>query len=151
MSQTLRFSLLLDENTQTASNNAVLQHLPAPLGHHASLARKLNILQGEVFSVVSYLSVQLQLLCLWWILCTLYLHACQVKVTVSDSGLCCCTCVTYFERELTPLSVYLKINKCIFLFQKTNVFRGWGVRGRGYLFLIYMGPDQSRVLGMRIV
>ena len=31
-------------------------------------------------------------------LCTLYLHTCQVKVTVGDSGLCCCTCVTYFER-----------------------------------------------------
>ena len=25
-------------------------------------------------------------------LCTLYLHACQVRVTVSDSGLCCCLC-----------------------------------------------------------
>ena len=29
---------------------------------------------------------------------TLYLHACHVRVTVGDSGLCCCTCVTYFER-----------------------------------------------------
>ena len=29
---------------------------------------------------------------------TLYLHACQVKATVGGSGLCCCTCVTYFER-----------------------------------------------------
>ena len=28
---------------------------------------------------------------------TLYLHACQVKVTVSNSGLCCCTCVTSFQ------------------------------------------------------
>ena len=36
---------------------------------------------------------------LWWSLCTLYLHACQVRVTVGDSGFCCCcTCVTYFER-----------------------------------------------------
>ena len=26
-------------------------------------------------------------------------------VTVGDSGLCCCTCVTYFERWLTPLCV----------------------------------------------
>ena len=25
---------------------------------------------------------------LWWSLCTLYLHACQVRVTVGDSGLC---------------------------------------------------------------
>ena len=43
-------------------------------------------------------------MCLWWSLRTLYLHACQVRVTVGDSGLCC-TCVTYFERLLTPLSV----------------------------------------------
>ena len=35
---------------------------------------------------------------LWWGLCTLYLHACHVRVTVGDSGLCCCSCVTYFER-----------------------------------------------------
>ena len=42
---------------------------------------------------------------LWWSLCTLRLHACQVRVTVGDSGLCCCTCVTYFERWLTPLWV----------------------------------------------
>ena len=33
---------------------------------------------------------------LWWSLCTLYLHACQVRVTVGDSGLCC-ACVTTFE------------------------------------------------------
>ena len=35
---------------------------------------------------------------LWWCLCTLRLHACQVRVTMDDSGLCCYTCVTYFER-----------------------------------------------------
>ena len=28
-----------------------------------------------------------------------------MRVTVGDSGLCCCTCVTYFERLLTPLYV----------------------------------------------
>ena len=28
----------------------------------------------------------------------MYLHAVQVRVTVGDWGLCCCTCVTYFER-----------------------------------------------------
>ena len=30
-------------------------------------------------------------------LCTLYLLACQVRVTVGDSGLCYCVCVTAFE------------------------------------------------------
>ena len=28
----------------------------------------------------------------------LYLHTCQVRVTIGDSGVCCCTCVTSFER-----------------------------------------------------
>ena len=37
-------------------------------------------------------------------LCTLYLHMCQVRVTVGDLGLCC-TCVMYLERQLTPLRV----------------------------------------------
>ena len=45
---------------------------------------------------------------LWWSLLTLYLHACEVRVTVGDSGLCCCTCVPIFwvltelPRMLTP-------------------------------------------------
>ena len=30
---------------------------------------------------------------LWWSLCTLYLLACQVRVTIGDSGLCCCAIV----------------------------------------------------------
>ena len=42
---------------------------------------------------------------LWWSLCTLYLPARQVRFTIGDSGLCCCTCVTYFECKLTPLLV----------------------------------------------
>ena len=32
-----------------------------------------------------------------------YLLACQVRVTVGDSGLCCCVCLLSFERGLTPL------------------------------------------------
>ena len=40
-----------------------------------------------------------------WSSCTLYLHACQVRVTVGDSVLCCCVCVTSFESWLTPLCV----------------------------------------------
>ena len=34
------------------------------------------------------------LMYLWWSLCTFDLHACRMRVTVGDSGLCCCTCVT---------------------------------------------------------
>ena len=40
-----------------------------------------------------------------WCLRPLYLHACQVRVTVGNSGLCCCTCVTSFEHQWTPLCV----------------------------------------------
>ena len=40
---------------------------------------------------------------LWWSSCTLYLLACQVRVTVGDSGLCCCD--TYFQRQLTFLCI----------------------------------------------
>ena len=35
----------------------------------------------------------------------IYIRACQLRVTVGDSGLCCCVCVTSFELELTPLFV----------------------------------------------
>ena len=35
---------------------------------------------------------------LWWSSCTLHLLTCWVRVTVGDSGLCCCVCVTSFER-----------------------------------------------------
>ena len=40
-----------------------------------------------------------------WNLCTLYLykHTSQVRVTVGNSGLCCCACVMYFEHKLTSL------------------------------------------------
>ena len=30
--------------------------------------------------------------------CSLCLHACQVRVTVGDSGVCCRVCVKCFER-----------------------------------------------------
>ena len=59
--------------------------------------------------------------CFWWSLCTLYLLACQVRVstssgvdvpcnlltchavrvTVGDKGLCCFVCATSIEREST--------------------------------------------------
>ena len=37
----------------------------------------------------------------WWSLCTLYLHACQVIVTVGNSGLCCCVSLRDVLREVT--------------------------------------------------
>ena len=46
----------------------------------------------------------------WWSLCILYLHACQVRVTVGHSGLCCWVCMTSFEliirTELTKSPIH---------------------------------------------
>ena len=60
----------------------------------------------------------------WWSLCTLYLHACQVRVAVGDSGLCCCSCVTYFKHKLTPLCVgwFCTISLGLILFQSCLSF-----------------------------
>ena len=41
-------------------------------------------------------------MCLWRSLCTLYLLACQMKVTVGDSGLCCCVYVTLSSANQFP-------------------------------------------------
>ena len=35
----------------------------------------------------------------------MYFLTCQVKITVGDSCLCCCICVTSFKHQLTPLCV----------------------------------------------
>ena len=43
-------------------------------------------------------TIKIKRMYLWWSLCALYLLACQVRVTVGDLGLCCCVCVTSFER-----------------------------------------------------
>ena len=45
---------------------------------------------------------------LWWSLCTSYLHACQMRVTVGDSGLCCCACVAYFEHLFNSLVCWFR-------------------------------------------
>ena len=37
-----------------------------------------------------------------WSLCTLHLHACQVRGTVGNSALCCRTCVTSFDANQLP-------------------------------------------------
>ena len=50
---------------------------------------------------------------LWWSLCTLHLHAHQVRVTVGNSGLCCCTCVTY--RKLTEDVPLVKFMYLVFI------------------------------------
>ena len=42
---------------------------------------------------------------IWRSLYILYLFACQVRITVCDSGLCCCVCVMSFDGQLTLLRV----------------------------------------------
>jgi len=42
----------------------------------------------------------------WWSYVPCILLACHVSVTVGDSGLCCCVCVTSFERHLTLSRAY---------------------------------------------
>ena len=61
---------------------------------------------GNSHLACDYIQGTLTRIDLRWGLCTLYLLACQVKLTVGDSGLCCCVCcVTSFERQLAPLCV----------------------------------------------
>ena len=45
------------------------------------------------------------------------LHACKVRVTIGDSGLCCCTCVCYVFRALISSLVHCTGNKlCVEVF-----------------------------------
>ena len=71
-------------------------HFPTPFPHHFSPSLIRITVSVDVKHHV-YLLLFLRMY-LWWSLCTLCLHACQVKVIVGDSVLCCCTCVTYFEH-----------------------------------------------------
>ena len=65
----------------------------------------------------------------------MYLHACQVRVTVGHSGLCC-VCVTSFERELTPLCVDYLWNRCVFV-----VSCVFSVRKNVQEFELYVGQS----------
>ena len=49
-----------------------------------------------------------------------YLLAGQVRVTVSDSDLCCCVCVTSFERKLSSLLVNSALVFSAFVLFKTD-------------------------------
>ena len=67
---------------------------------------------------------------LWLSLCTLYLHACQVRVTVTigDSGLCCCLCDVFWEL----------INSLVCCFCASTLglvlFRNWVIKVFCFLF-----------------
>ena len=88
----------------------------------------------------------------WWSLCTLYLHACRVRVTVGDSGLCCCTCVTYFEPWLAPLCVDLYINLYLNSVPWAELcFYVRGSRFRNISFLLfYMSRNKLRQIALVI-
>ena len=60
---------------------------------------------------------------LWRSWCTLYLLACQARVTKAKSGFCC-ACVTFFKRWLTSLcddSAWVLWALFCFIFSKTKV------------------------------
>ena len=42
-------------------------------------------------------------------LCTCHLLACQVRVAVGDSGLCCCVCVTFFWALINSLVCWFAV------------------------------------------
>ena len=64
---------------------------------HTTAAHSLLIAAAAAPPIWNVHSKKKKRMYLWWGLCTLYLHACQVRVTVGDSGLHCCTCVTTLE------------------------------------------------------
>ena len=82
------------------------QSVTRDFGSFCTLAHvKQNNGAACLFVYLLFVSGELKTITRWWSLCTLYLHACQVRVTTGDSGLCCCTRVKYFEHWLTPLCV----------------------------------------------
>ena len=60
-------------------------------------------------------------------LCTLYLPACQVRVTLGDSSLCCCIYAMYFPCLLIHLFL---------AFERTINNKGSSVKTRETLWLI---------------
>ena len=53
----------------------------------------------------------------------IYTHA-RSRVTVCDSGLCCCACVTFFERWLTPLCVDSYMSQLRHLSSDSRLYQG---------------------------
>ena len=51
----------------------------------------------------------MQRMYLWWSLCTLYLLACQVRVTVGDSGLCFWFLRDVFRALVNSFACWLKV------------------------------------------
>ena len=74
------------------------RHYRQGLRHSWNITVSISDWTGLFYSVVICQQICLLRMYLWWSLCTLHLHACQVRVTVSDSGLCCCVRLTSFER-----------------------------------------------------
>ena len=57
----------------------------------------------------------------WWSLCTLNLHACQVRVTVVDSGLCLLCLCDVFRALINSLVCYscLSLYDCLIKFSQS--------------------------------
>ena len=86
-------SRTLIDNIYT-SDTGIVSNILVPatgISDHFSVCCALSVKTVKPLLNVHFLIVPAEL-------CPLYLQACQVGVTVGDSGLCCCTCVMYFER-----------------------------------------------------
>ena len=101
-------------------NNEDLTESPTNSLWHASKYKvhKLHQRYAEAVTVVEFMYLVLQGVHLWWSLCTLYLFECEVRVTIGDSGLCCCVrktisylwwnlCISHARRELQVNQVFV--------------------------------------------
>ena len=77
----------------------------------------------------------------------------QVRVSVGDSGMCCCTCTTYIERQLTPLYLCYVFRAaisslvcwfCPYLCHVARNFRKWTklISSPICLFLLFYTQDK---------
>ena len=64
----------------------------------------------------------------------------QVRVTAGDSGLCCCVCVTSFERRLSPFFVDLAMRRRMLLLWKCALPNG-----------IIAGSSSSSIIAILVV
>ena len=58
---------------------------------------------------------------LWWSVCTLYLQACQVRVTVGDSSLCCLHVWRLSSANYLPCVLILWLQRCLLLHCRYHV------------------------------
>ena len=95
--------------------------------------------QGEVsqrFCLLLFLFCFVMRMYLSWSLCAFYLHACQVRVTVGDSGLCRCIVLRISSADSLPC-VRAGYDYTDFFECSTGVKQGWLLRPI-FLFCLFV-------------